>query len=54
VYILQNYIKDVPNSLIYFVSKFHASQMSILKYKEIYIAIKPKASIALFPLVIKC
>jgi hypothetical protein len=25
-----------------------------LKYEETYIAIKPEASIALFPLVIKC
>jgi hypothetical protein len=54
VYSLQNYIKDVRNSLIYSISKFHASQNSISKYEEFYIAIKPKASIALLPLVIKC
>jgi hypothetical protein len=46
-------MKDVRNSLIFSISKFHASQNSILKYEETYIAIKPKASIALFPLVIK-
>jgi hypothetical protein len=54
VYSLENYIKDVSNSLIYSMSKFHASQNSILKYEETYIALKPRASIALFPLVIKC
>jgi hypothetical protein len=43
-------MKDVRNSLLYSISKFHASQNSILKYEETYIAIKPKASIALFPL----
>jgi hypothetical protein len=47
-------MKDVRNSLIFSISKFHASQKSILKYEETYIAIKPKASIPLFPLVIKC
>jgi hypothetical protein len=34
VYILQNYMKDVRNSLIYSISKFHISQNSMLKYKE--------------------
>jgi hypothetical protein len=34
VYILQNYIKDVDNSLILSISKFHASQNFMLEYKE--------------------
>ena len=45
---------DVRNSLIFSISKFRAFQNSILKYVETYIVRKPKASIALFPLVTKC